>query len=98
MQIVHFFVLFSPAFCHSASSLLGRDTLLSAILSNILITGSSIDARDQISYPYKATCAIIYLWSRLFSGMLRRLALVRTELSEESVASIFTLATENSYC
>jgi hypothetical protein len=44
------------------SSLLGPDILLSTLLSNTLSLRSSLNVRDQVSYPYKTTGKIIVLY------------------------------------
>jgi hypothetical protein len=52
--------LWSPSLCsflqpHTISSFLGRNILLSILLSNTLSLRSSLDARDQVSHPHRTT-------------------------------------------
>jgi hypothetical protein len=49
------------------SSLFGPNILLNTLFSNTLSLCSSLNVRDQVSYPYKATTKIIILYILNFS-------------------------------
>jgi hypothetical protein len=48
------------------SSLLGPNTLLNTLFSNILSLRSSLSVSDQVSHPYKITGKIIVLYILVF--------------------------------
>jgi hypothetical protein len=48
-------------------SLLGPNTLLNTLFSNTLSLRSSLNVRDQVSHPYKATGKIIVLYNSIFT-------------------------------
>jgi len=49
------------------SSLLGPNILLNTLFSYILSLCSSLNKRDQVSYPYKTTGKIIVLYILIFT-------------------------------
>jgi hypothetical protein len=57
----HFIMQFSPAFCH-----FGPNIVLSTLFSNTLILCSSLNVRDKVSHPYKATGKIICQYFFIF--------------------------------
>jgi hypothetical protein len=57
------------SFLHSpvTSSLLGPNTLLNTLFSNILSLRSSLNVSDQVSHPYKTTGQIVVLYILIFN-------------------------------
>jgi hypothetical protein len=59
-------------FLHSllTSCVLGPDILLIALFSNILSVCSSLNAREQVSHPYRTTDKTVILDSLIFTFLL----------------------------